>query len=366
MVFVSHAQNGEDVLLWRALADFGPGFYIDVGAGDPVAESVTKAFYDAGWRGINIEPMAESMALLREERPRDINLHAALEDVATRRCYYSIDGGNGLSTGVKELAAGYADLGREVAEVEVEVLTLVDIFERFVREEVLFLKIDVEGKEAAVIRGGDFTRFRPWVVVIEVTSPVDLRSVLGEQSGEPTGSRSLVVRTPSIGWEADLIAAGYSHVFFDGLNRYYVADEKVAVIGDLLTTPPNVFDDFVRVREVEERERRAALEDERDALLEAAGTTLNELSVALADRDAELSDAYQVIFELSRHIASLAADVQRRSEAAEHQLDARVTVAEQRAEATARELSAVYATRAWRATGPLRRLRALLPGAKRD
>lgn len=57
MTFISYAQNFEDVRLWRALKQFEHGFYIDVGANDPSHDSVTKAFYDHGWHGINVEPM---------------------------------------------------------------------------------------------------------------------------------------------------------------------------------------------------------------------------------------------------------------------------------------------------------------------
>ena len=59
MTFISYAQNFEDVILRRALKDIEKGFYVDVGAHDPVIDSVTKAFYDLGWRGINIEPVKE-------------------------------------------------------------------------------------------------------------------------------------------------------------------------------------------------------------------------------------------------------------------------------------------------------------------
>ena len=57
MTFISYAQNFEDIRLWRALKFFENGFYIDVGANDPTHDSVTKAFYDRGWSGINVEPM---------------------------------------------------------------------------------------------------------------------------------------------------------------------------------------------------------------------------------------------------------------------------------------------------------------------
>ena len=51
-----YAQTHEDVLLWRALHNVQHGFYIDIGAHDPTALSVTRAFYEHGWRGINVEP----------------------------------------------------------------------------------------------------------------------------------------------------------------------------------------------------------------------------------------------------------------------------------------------------------------------
>ena len=41
MSFISHAQNFEDVMLWRALKHIEHGFYVDVGANDPDVHSVT-------------------------------------------------------------------------------------------------------------------------------------------------------------------------------------------------------------------------------------------------------------------------------------------------------------------------------------
>ena len=66
MTFISYAQNLEDVLLWRALGHIKNGFYIDVGANHPEWDSVTKHFYDLGWRGVNIEPMPREHLLLSE------------------------------------------------------------------------------------------------------------------------------------------------------------------------------------------------------------------------------------------------------------------------------------------------------------
>ena len=64
MGIVSYAQNFEDVMLWRVLADATPGFYIDIGAQHPLVDSVSRAFYDQGWRGIHVEPTPEHAALI--------------------------------------------------------------------------------------------------------------------------------------------------------------------------------------------------------------------------------------------------------------------------------------------------------------
>src|SRR5262249_55301667 len=97
MPFVSYAQNFEDVMLWRALKHVDKGFYIDVGAAAPRDDSVTCAFSERGWRGINIEPNPYLFAELVNERPRDINLSVAVGDRAGT-LQMSIIPGTGLST----------------------------------------------------------------------------------------------------------------------------------------------------------------------------------------------------------------------------------------------------------------------------
>jgi hypothetical protein len=86
------------------------GFYIDVGAWDPVQDSVTKYFYDRGWHGINIEPNPLFSTLLREARPRDITLPIALSD-APGELDLLVIGRTGLATfepAVADYAAAWA------------------------------------------------------------------------------------------------------------------------------------------------------------------------------------------------------------------------------------------------------------------
>jgi methyltransferase FkbM-like protein len=75
--FESYAQNAEDVVLQRALRGVGEGRYIDVGANDPRADSVSMAFYARSWSGITVEPDPQCAALQRAQRPRDQLIEAA-------------------------------------------------------------------------------------------------------------------------------------------------------------------------------------------------------------------------------------------------------------------------------------------------
>ena len=91
-MFVSYAQNGEDVILWRVFKDIVSGTYVDVGAADPTLFSVTRAFYDRGWSGINIEPAPEYATLLEEERPRDLTLRCGASDTSGEATLYVVEG----------------------------------------------------------------------------------------------------------------------------------------------------------------------------------------------------------------------------------------------------------------------------------
>jgi hypothetical protein len=62
---LSYAQRFEDFHLWRALGDVANGFYVDIGAGHPVFDNVSFAFYLAGWRGVTVEPNPALAALAR-------------------------------------------------------------------------------------------------------------------------------------------------------------------------------------------------------------------------------------------------------------------------------------------------------------
>ncbi|MGI4976861.1 MAG: FkbM family methyltransferase [Janthinobacterium lividum] len=226
MTMISYAQNGEDVMLMRALGNIAGGFYIDVGAADPTILSVTRAFYERGWHGVNIEPTEDRHRLLNEARPRDVNLSQPVSDRMAEEMFHVCEQYPDLSTLHEDVAAATCSGGLRIQSRIVQTTTLAEVCRRFAPLVIHFLKIDVEGAEESVLRGADFQRYRPWIVVVEATRP-------GTQ-------------IPAyVSWEPVLLDNQYRFVWFDGLNRFYLAGEKFDSLRHHFDTPLNVFDQYV-------------------------------------------------------------------------------------------------------------------------
>lgn len=225
MTFVSFAQNREDVVLFRALKDVAAGFYIDVGAHDPSLDSVTRAFYERGWHGINLEPSSFWFSRLAAARPRDTNLNLAASN-ANGDLEFDDIAGTGLSTCNADIGRRHREAGiHQVTRKRVAAASLKSICDANAVAEVHFLKIDVEGTEKAVLAGMDFQKVRPWIVVVEAVDPITLAPTHDE-------------------WEYLLLDAGYEFALFDGLNRFY-CDRGRSGIKQHLLAPANVLDKYV-------------------------------------------------------------------------------------------------------------------------
>ena len=226
MTMTSYAQNREDVLLDRLFPRGLTGFYIDVGANDPVENSITKHFYDMGWHGINVEPAAVPFERLEELRPRDVNLNIGISDhEGTLTLHEFPPGISGVSTFSGHQAELHRERGHAFQTREVPVTTLAKVCAEHVEDDIDFLSVDVEGHEPEVLEGGDWSRWRPRVVVVEATEPA---------TTNPAHER----------WEHVLLEADYLFAAFDGLNRYYVRRED-GHLAAALATPVNVTDRFV-------------------------------------------------------------------------------------------------------------------------
>jgi len=232
--FISYAQHGEDVILWRALGDRDGGFYVDVGAFDPTQDSVTRAFYERGWRGINIEPQPDCLEAFERERPEDTNLSLAIGDhdgtaILTRPPVA------GWATTLDPAVMGFEASTHRVLEVPIRRLDT--LLPELGVERVDILKIDVEGAEPAVVRGFIGGHLRPLVCVVEGVAP---------GVGRAAGDEAVAL----------LVEAGYLHCLFDGLNHYLTTDPALQ---PALSLPANPLDGHTLVAIVRLEQERHEL-----------------------------------------------------------------------------------------------------------
>ncbi|WP_448599987.1 FkbM family methyltransferase [Thermoleptolyngbya sp.] len=399
-MFISYAQHFEDVLLWRALKHVENGFYIDVGAQHPELDSISKAFYDHGWRGVHIEPIRQYASLLREHRSDEVVLEVALSEQSGIITFYEV-ADTGLSTADLEIAERHRQQGFSVQEITVPCIPIANVFQRYGDRPIHWLKIDVEGLEQSVLRGWGDSPVRPWIVVIESTLP---------NTTTDTHDR----------WETELTLRGYTSVLFDGLNRYYVSDQHPE-LKDALQYGPSVFDEFAFSLTVtrpycalfqqkldEERDRAWRLEvnfEQQRSQLETnilkLQTQIENLDTQLKQREQRLEEAQQQAAQLKRQRDETVAEAKllrvrlsqreqvlqqevtqerdradrlkkqlKAADARANQLAQQYAHAEDLAQRRFDELQSVYSSLSWKAGAPLRAgkqlakaLRRLLRGA---
>jgi FkbM family methyltransferase len=213
-----YSQFYEDYILGYVFKSEKSGFYVDVGANDPDERTVTKYFYLAGWRGINIEPIPELVEKLNKSRPEDANIGVAISDTPGELAFFKYEGqASGLSTLSPKIAASHRAKGFKFTTIKVPVTTLNAVLDEHAKDkpEITFLNIDVEGFEKQVLSSIDFKRYHPRVIMAESTAP--LTEVATHQL-----------------WESILIGNGYIFAMDDGLNRYYVHSSQESLLPKFL------------------------------------------------------------------------------------------------------------------------------------
>ena len=247
MSIVSYAQNFEDVMLARCFPE-PRGFYVDVGANDPDIDSITRHFYERGWNGINVEPLASNFARLKKRRPRDINLQVAVGDAEGEITFYEVGKWHGYSTTDAEIADQHRRDGLKVVEHRTPLRRLAAILDEYAPgQEIDFLSIDVEGAEPAVLAGADFHRHRPKIIVAESRLPVTVNMV----------DRFFDVPDRAADYAKQLRPYAYLPAYRDGLNAFFVAEEHQDLARHFFF-PPGIADRLVHAASIRPYEAKIA------------------------------------------------------------------------------------------------------------
>lgn len=198
---VSHFKNmpdDEQELVQQFFGKKRDGFYVDVGANDPVVESQTWHLEQLGWNGLLIEPLPSYCEMLRKTRKGTVVQTACSAPENQGKVLQLLVAG-GHST----LNAAPIALGTESDEtVEVTCKTLDSVLaENNAPTGFEFISIDIEGHEMEMFKGFTLAKWQPQLVLLEdhVTSH--------EKHNFMT-------------------ASGYQLIMRTGLNSWYVPARK--------------------------------------------------------------------------------------------------------------------------------------------
>lgn len=187
----------EQALVRRFFQHKSEGFFVDVGANDPVIDSQSFHLEQLGWRGLLIEPLPSYCEQLRARRASQVV-----------QCACSSPQNHGKSMPI-QVAGVHSSLepdliavgARPRSVIHVPVKTLDSILrDHQVQPGFDLLSIDVEGHEMEVFKGLDLETWHPRLVLLE-------DHVTGHQ-------KHLHMR-----------AQGYQLLLRTGLNSWYVPRE---------------------------------------------------------------------------------------------------------------------------------------------
>lgn len=164
---ISFSQSGEDMVLRHLLRDKPNGFFVDVGANNPIRFSNTFYFYLRGWKGINVDPIPGVMKNFNKLRPRDINIEKAVGKRGISKffmfeesCYNTFDEKIAETIQIKKIS-------NLISKIDIQKIPLIDLFKDHVFCSIDFLTIDAEGLDIEILETNDWEKFRPLYICIE-------------------------------------------------------------------------------------------------------------------------------------------------------------------------------------------------------
>jgi FkbM family methyltransferase len=187
----SFGLNELDLKL-KPYLDFEGGFFIEAGANDGLRQSNTCYFEKyRGWRGLLVEPIPEKARQCRKNRPNSIVEQCALvpfgfphDTIELRSCNLMSLVKGAMKTEEEELAHIRRGLElqklKDATDIHVPARTLTSLLNKHAVAGIDFFSLDVEGYELNALRGLDFERYRPTLMLIEARYRSEIDDFIGK------------------------------------------------------------------------------------------------------------------------------------------------------------------------------------------
>jgi len=167
----SFSMFGEDLAIEELVNELGieAGFYVDVGAFDPVYLSNTLLLFKRGWSGVNVDVDEQKIERFRRARPRDWSVACGVAKTAGRKKFAHYEEGR-LTRQITESndRSTMGDPALETFEVDTKPLQMILDDSPFHGRQIDFLNVDCEGRDLEVLESLDFAVYRPRLVAVEM------------------------------------------------------------------------------------------------------------------------------------------------------------------------------------------------------
>jgi FkbM family methyltransferase len=175
--YISFSQSGEDHIIANLVDTNNNGFYIDAGCNDPIKLSNTLNLYIRGWKGINIDINDELINKFKKIRIKDISICAAISDKVEEKEYYEFDS-NTVNTIQEEVVEDWKVKWKFKSKRKVQAVTLTQILDLYlpIGQDIDLLTVDVEGYDFKVLKGLDFFKYKPKMIIVEIHT-IDLEQL---------------------------------------------------------------------------------------------------------------------------------------------------------------------------------------------
>jgi FkbM family methyltransferase len=160
----SYAQWGDDLLVLKFFSGRENCTFLEAGANDPEVLSQTFLLEKNGWTGVLVEPVPSCCQRLREVRTGSQVFQNALGAPEDRGLLQLVIP-HGATELAHELKAGEDSAGDETFEAEFR--TLNEVLEAAGIQKLTYLSLDLEGMEDRALRGFDFGRYQPELIIVE-------------------------------------------------------------------------------------------------------------------------------------------------------------------------------------------------------
>lgn len=141
------------------------GTMIEIGAGDPIHISMSKAFREKGWRTICVEPDPFN-AEKHKIQGNEIYEYAISNFIEKNRDFMINNNGDHLSyTAIEIRYPGYNK--NSINVIKRDVVTLDWFLNNIGLNDINFISVDVEGWELEVMQGFNTDKYKPKIILLE-------------------------------------------------------------------------------------------------------------------------------------------------------------------------------------------------------